>query len=126
MQQQLLVAIKDKSARVGIIGLGYVGLPLAGAFIAAGFRVLGFDVDEAKVDQLNNGESYIKHIASETVAGWIAGDRFEATCLQARMAEADVLLICVPTPLTGALSAACGGAARPYAGRCEGPLSAAR
>ena len=100
MQQQLLAAIKHKSARVGIIGLGYVGLPLAGAFIDAGFRVLGFDVDEAKVEQLNRGESYIKHIASETVAGWIAGESFEATCLQARMTEADVLLICVPTPLT--------------------------
>jgi UDP-N-acetyl-D-glucosamine dehydrogenase len=101
VQQQLLAAITDKSARVGIIGLGYVGLPLAGAFITAGFRVLGFDVDESKVDQLNNGQSFIKHIASETVAGWIAEGQFEATCLQERMAEADVLLICVPTPLTG-------------------------
>ena len=101
MQQQLLAAIQDKSARVGIIGLGYVGLPLAGAFIGAGFRVLGFDVDEAKVEQLNGGESFIRHIASETVAGWIAEQQFEATCLQERMVEADVLLICVPTPLTG-------------------------
>ena len=101
VQQQLLAAITDKSARVGIIGLGYVGLPLAGAFITAGFRVLGFDVDESKVDQLNNGQSFIKHIASETVAGWIAEGQSEATCLQERMAEADVLLICVPTPLTG-------------------------
>ena len=101
VQQQLLAAITDKSARVGIIGLGYVGLPLAGAFITAGFRVLGFDVDESKVDQLNNGQSFIKHIDSETVAGWIAEGQSEATCLQERMAEADVLLICVPTPLTG-------------------------
>ncbi|MEC9009227.1 MAG: NAD(P)-binding domain-containing protein, partial [Planctomycetota bacterium] len=101
MQQQLLAAITDKSARVGIIGLGYVGLPLAGAFIGAGFRVLGFDVDQAKVDQLNNDQSFIKHIPSETVAGWIAEGQFEATCLQERMTEADVLLICVPTPLTG-------------------------
>ena len=100
MPQQLLNAITDKSARVGIIGLGYVGLPLAGAFINAGFRVLGFDVDEAKVDQLNSGQSFIKHIASETVAGWIDSEQFEATCAESRMAEADVLLICVPTPLT--------------------------
>ena len=100
MQQQLLSAINDKSARVGIIGLGYVGLPLAGAFINSGFRVLGFDVDQDKVDRLNDGQSYIKHIASETIAGWIDQEQFEATCVQSRMTEADVLLICVPTPLT--------------------------
>lgn len=100
MQQQLLSAINDKSARVGIIGLGYVGLPLAGAFINSGFRVLGFDIDQDKVDRLNDGQSYIKHIASETIAGWIDQEQFEATCVQSRMAEADVLLICVPTPLT--------------------------
>ena len=100
MQQQLLSIINDKSARVGIIGLGYVGLPLAGAFINSGFRVLGFDVDQDKVDRLNDGQSYIKHIASETIAGWIDQEQFEATCVQSRMTEADVLLICVPTPLT--------------------------
>jgi UDP-N-acetyl-D-glucosamine dehydrogenase len=100
VQQQLLSAINDKSARVGIIGLGYVGLPLAGAFINSGFRVLGFDIDQDKVDRLNDGQSYIKHIASETIAGWIDQEQFEATCVQSRMAEADVLLICVPTPLT--------------------------
>ena len=100
MQQQLLSIINDKSARIGIIGLGYVGLPLAGAFINSGFRVLGFDVDQDKVDRLNDGQSYIKHIASETIAGWIDQEQFEATCVQSRMTEADVLLICVPTPLT--------------------------
>ena len=100
MQQQLLSIINDKSARIGIIGLGYVGLPLADAFINSGFRVLGFDVDQGKVDRLNDGQSYIKHIASETIAGWIDQEQFEATCVQSRMTEADVLLICVPTPLT--------------------------
>jgi UDP-N-acetyl-D-glucosamine dehydrogenase len=100
VQQQLLSAINDKSARIGIIGLGYVGLPLAGAFINSGFRVLGFDVDQDKVDRLNDGQSYIKHIASETIAGWIDQEQFEATCVQSRMTEADALLICVPTPLT--------------------------
>jgi UDP-N-acetyl-D-glucosamine dehydrogenase len=100
VQQQLLSIINDKSARIGIIGLGYVGLPLAGAFINSGFRVLGFDVDQDKVDRLNDGQSYIKHIASETIAGWIDQEQFEATCVQSRMTEADALLICVPTPLT--------------------------
>ncbi len=100
MQQSLHAAIQDKSARIGIIGLGYVGLPLANAFINAGFTVLGFDVDQDKVDRLAAGESYIKHISSETVSGWLNAGQFEATCDQARMSEADALLICVPTPLS--------------------------
>ena len=100
MQQSLHAAIQDKSARIGIIGLGYVGLPLANAFIDASFTVLGFDVDQAKVDRLAAGESYIKHISSETVSGWMNAGQFEATSDQARMSEADVLLICVPTPLS--------------------------
>ena len=100
MQQSLHAAIQDKSARIGIIGLGYVGLPLANAFINAGFNVLGFDVDQAKVDRLAAGESYIKHISSETVSGWLSAGQFEATSDQTRMGEADALLICVPTPLS--------------------------
>ena len=100
MYQQLHDSIRDRSARVGIVGLGYVGLPLARAFIDAGFQVLGFDVDQAKVDQLAAGNSYIKHITAETIAGWLAASRFEATSELARMGEADALLICVPTPLS--------------------------
>ena len=100
MLQSLHAAIQDKSARIGIIGLGYVGLPLANAFINAGFTVLGFDVDQAKVDRLAAGESYIKHISSETVSGWLSAGQFEATSDQTRMGEADALLICVPTPLS--------------------------
>ena len=100
MQQSLHAAIQAKSARLGIIGLGYVGLPLANAFINAGFNVLGFDVDQAKVDRLAAGESYIKHISSETVSGWLSAGQFEATSDQTRMGEADALLICVPTPLS--------------------------
>ena len=100
MHQQLHDSILNKSARIGIVGLGYVGLPLASAFIDAGFRVLGFDVDQAKVDQLAAGNSYIKHITAETIAGWLAGSQFEATSELPRMGEADVLLICVPTPLS--------------------------
>ncbi len=64
-------AIQNKTAKVGVIGLGYVGLPLIRAFIAAGFRTMGFDVDQAKVDQLLAGRSYIKHIPAE----WIAAVR---------------------------------------------------
>ncbi len=94
--------IADKTATVGIVGLGYVGLPLADAFLQAGLPVLGFDVDQAKVDKLERGESYIKHITPEKVRSWLAGKRFAATSAIAELAKADEILICVPTPLTEA------------------------
>ena len=100
VQQQLQQAISDKTARIGIVGLGYVGLPLAGAFIQSGFTVIGFDVDGGKAEKLNRGESFIKHIDSETVGAWRRDEQFEATVDLGRMGEADVLLICVPTPLS--------------------------
>jgi len=92
--------IDDKSALIGVIGLGYVGLPLISAFTNTGFRCLGYDVDQKKVDELPAGRSYIKHVSSDTVADWIKRDMLEATADMARLAEADVLVICVPTPLT--------------------------
>ncbi|MCR9202420.1 MAG: nucleotide sugar dehydrogenase [Planctomycetaceae bacterium] len=96
---QLKRQLADKQVRVGVIGLGYVGIPLISAFVNAGFRCLGYDVDQKKIDRLNAGESYIKHISSETVADWIARDVLEPTADMTRLSEADVLLICVPTPL---------------------------
>ena len=92
-------AIRDKSAKIGVIGLGYVGLPLIRAFVAAGFRTLGFDVDQSKVQQLVAGKSYIKHIASEWIARCVAEGTFLPTADMTRLGEADALLICVPTPL---------------------------
>ena len=70
MTNHLEQAIKDKTAIIGIIGLGYVGLPLIDAFVNTGFKTLGFDVDQNKVDQLQAGKSYIQHIPSATVASW--------------------------------------------------------
>ena len=93
-------AILNRSAKVGVIGLGYVGLPLIRAFMGAGFRTLGFDVDQRKVDQLLAGKSYIEHISSEWIAECIRNERFEPTSDMRRLAEADALLICVPTPLS--------------------------
>jgi UDP-N-acetyl-D-glucosamine dehydrogenase len=99
MSKSLENAIRDKSALVGVIGLGYVGLPLINAFVSAGFRTLGFDVDHRKVDALNSGASYIKHVDSKVISKWLKARQFEATADMARLEEADALLICVPTPL---------------------------
>ncbi len=100
METSLRDRISDQSAKIGIIGLGYVGLPLVRAFVGAGFRTLGFDVDQTKVDKLLSGESYIKHIEPEWITECIGQGTFEPTADMKRLAEADVLLICVPTPLS--------------------------
>lgn len=99
LSAQLAAKIAEKSARIGIIGLGYVGLPLISAFTNAGFRCIGFDVDERKVTQLKSGKSYIKHISSERVSDWIHRGVLDPTSDMTRLSEADALLICVPTPL---------------------------
>jgi UDP-N-acetyl-D-glucosamine dehydrogenase len=85
--------------RVGVIGCGYVGLPLALRFTEVGQRVTGFDTDPAKVDKLNAGESYIRHIEAAEIQRWRQSGRFEATNDFSRLGEMDAILICVPTPL---------------------------
>ncbi len=99
VEQELRARIDGSTVRVGIIGLGYVGMPLARAFVDRGIAVLGFDVDAEKVAKLARGESYIGHISGAMVEemhakGFEATDRFE------RLDEPDVVIICVPTPLT--------------------------
>ena len=96
----LMQALKTRQARVGIVGLGYVGIPLALAAAKAGFPVLGFDIDEPRVNQINRGESFIKHISSKSIAEAVKDKRFQATADFNRLTEADAILICVPTPLT--------------------------
>jgi UDP-N-acetyl-D-glucosamine dehydrogenase len=91
--------IAARSAVVGIVGLGYVGLPLAAAFHRAGFPVLGFDLDPLKVAALSRGENYLKHLGPSLVSDMQAAGRFHATTNLARLAEADAILLCVPTPL---------------------------
>src|SRR5213592_1684645 len=98
----LAARLRDRDAAVCVVGLGYVGLPLAESFAAVGYRVLGFDVDEAKVRKLMAGQSYIGHIPSERVAQLVGSGRFAATSDPARFADADAIVICVPTPLTDA------------------------
>ena len=94
----LLSRIKDKSAVIGIVGLGYVGLPLTLRFSEVGFRVIGFDIDQTKVDALKAGTSYIEHIRADAIKGATAKG-FEPTTDFARASEADALILCVPTPL---------------------------
>jgi UDP-N-acetyl-D-glucosamine dehydrogenase len=96
--EQLTSRLRDRTAIIGIIGLGYVGLPLTLRYAEAGFRVLGIDIDAAKVERLNRGESYMRHIAGADIAA--ARERgFEATTDFTRAGEPDALVICVPTPL---------------------------
>jgi len=92
--------IKNKSAKLGIVGLGYVGLPLAVAFAEAGFRVLGFDVQQKRVDLVNEGKSYIADVSNERLSTTLTNGAFEATTDQNRLSEVDAICICVPTPLT--------------------------
>lgn len=91
--------IKKREACVGVIGLGYVGLPLVKTFLNAGFRVIGFDVDKQKVSYLNKAKSYIKHVTGEDLKPFIREKKFEATPDFKNLSIADVIIICVPTPL---------------------------
>lgn len=96
----LLEKLKSRQARAGVVGLGYVGLPLAIAIVRAGYSVTGFDVDPAKVTELSSGRSYISTIPSAGVAEAMASGRFEPTADFAKLGDCDVIVICVPTPLT--------------------------
>ncbi len=98
MTNELIKKINNKSATVGIIGLGYVGLPLVIRFIEEKFKVIGFDIDGVKCNTLNSGESYIRHIPAESIQLALKSG-FIATPNWSKIAEVDCMLICVPTPL---------------------------
>ncbi len=97
---KLLEMIQERTARIGIIGLGYVGLPLAIHFGQKGFNVIGFDLDTRKIDKILHGESYIKHIPADTIRELTNAKQFDVTIDFSRLSEADCILICVPTPLS--------------------------
>ncbi|MEH6607802.1 MAG: nucleotide sugar dehydrogenase [Halioglobus sp.] len=88
----------SRDATIGIIGLGYVGLPLALRYVSVGYSVIGIDNDQAKVDALNAGQSYIGHIPNDKIVAARAG-LLEASADFARAAECDALILCLPTPL---------------------------
>lgn len=100
ISQALLSSIENKSAKAGVIGLGYVGLPLAMTIARAGFKVVGFDIDPGKITAIDAGQSYIEAVSDAVLAGARQNDGFVATCDFSRLAECDVIAICVPTPLT--------------------------
>jgi len=97
---KLIVMIEDRTAKVGVIGLGYVGLPLAIHFGKSGFSVVGFDLDSVKIEKLLKGESYIKHVSIDPVTEMIEAGSFDVTSDFDRLKDVDCILICVPTPLT--------------------------
>ena len=95
-----LAKIKSKQATIGIVGLGYVGLPLAQAFCQKGVKTVGFDIDQKKIDAIEAGRSYIKHIGDDVIQKMRADKLFEVTTDFAQVADVDVIIICVPTPLS--------------------------
>lgn len=92
--------IAANSAKAGVIGLGYVGLPLAATIARAGYPTLGFDIDETKIAMLNGGHSYIDSVAGAELELLVSAGKFRATGDFAQLASCDVIVICVPTPLT--------------------------
>src|SRR6267378_1707210 len=100
VKDDLIQKIQAHKARVGVVGLGYVGLPLVLRFGEEHFPVIGFDVDPVKVRKLKAGESYIRHIPETRLQALLKEKQFDATSDFARLAEADCIIICVPTPLT--------------------------
>lgn len=89
-----------RSAVVAVLGLGYVGLPLAVEKAKVGFSVIGFDINEERVRRVNRGDNYIKDVKDEDLKQVVADERLSATSDFSRLREADVVVICVPTPLT--------------------------
>jgi UDP-N-acetyl-D-glucosamine dehydrogenase len=98
-KETLIKKLQDKSAKIGILGMGYVGMPLAVVFAEAGFNVLGIDPDQRKVDTFNKGISYIQDVPTETVARLHKTGKLNMTADFAALKEMDAVSICVPTPL---------------------------
>ena len=99
MKDSLLRKLNDRTACIGVVGLGYVGLPLALEFANAGFHVIGYDVSERVVKQLMSGKSHIQDVSSEDLGALVKSGHFEATADESRLREMDAISIAVPTPL---------------------------
>ena len=99
LKEKLLEKIENRTACVGVVGLGYVGLPLALEFANAGFHVIGYDVSERVTKALMAGKSHIQDVSGEQLARLVKEGKFEATADESRMGEMDAVSIAVPTPL---------------------------
>lgn len=99
IKEDLLIKLQNKTARIGVLGMGYVGMPLAVVFAEKGFNVLGIDPDKRKVDTFNKGVSYIQDVPSETVDRLRKAGKLSMTSDFAALADVDAVSICVPTPL---------------------------
>jgi UDP-N-acetyl-D-glucosamine dehydrogenase len=99
LKDQLLGKIEDRTACIGVVGLGYVGLPLGLEFAKAGFKVIGYDVSDRVVHDLMAGKSHIQDVPSAELAKLVKAGKFEATSDETRMQEMDAISIAVPTPL---------------------------
>ena len=91
--------LDKKTAKIGVIGLGYVGLPLGLCFARKGFHTFGFDIDSGKIDTLQRGQSYIRHISEAEIAEQVQAKRLNPTADFERLCEMNAIIICVPTPL---------------------------
>ena len=97
--QELKKKLEDKTALIGVIGLGYVGMPLALEFARAGFRVIGYDVDPKRVAEVNAGRSYIGDIKDDELGPEVRAGRLRASLPDASIGDCDTISICVPTPI---------------------------
>ena len=97
VQPELLLKLRQRQALIGVVGLGYVGLPLCLTYAEKGYRVLGLDIDQAKTEAIEDGRSYIQHIEAGRIQQARAAGRLEASTDFSRAAEADALILCVPT-----------------------------
>ncbi|MBL0373636.1 nucleotide sugar dehydrogenase [Rhizobium sp. KVB221] len=100
LHESLLSRIQTRSARAGVIGLGYVGLPLAMAIASNGFSVTGFDVDPEKIVKIADGHSYIEAVPASLLSEHVREGRFRATVDFSELSDCDIIIICVPTPIT--------------------------
>jgi len=98
-ERNIVSKLGDKTAVIGIVGLGYVGLPLAVSFAESGFKVIGFDTQVQRVEAISNGESYLADINNSTLAAVVKNDCLTATTDQSLLSKVDAICVCVPTPL---------------------------
>jgi len=96
IRDELLEKLNNRSANIGVIGLGYVGLPLLLRFIEAGYKATGFDIDPAKIEDLEAGRSYLKHIPIDVLSN---NEQWDVTTDFSRISEVEAIILCVPTPL---------------------------